>query len=358
MIKVRSFTSADNPSLIALAQQLDVPARVKLGVDRSPDFTALSRVISGQWDILVAEENGNVIGFLEMNSLHFRVGESDVPALYIGLAGVKREKRGSAAFIMLMNAAVRFAYGTGKKLAVTLINENNRRLAKLLKLRYPWIIQGEKIVISCLFPRRRIRVDKRFRYQTASWEDFPEIIDLLRQHRKSYAVRPALDWDRIFSSPGLSSENILVAKDDESRIIAVLGLWDQRSFRQIKLVDLDLSTRLLQCTFRGLRPIIGISSIPEKGQNMRLIYVVGMAAEKDSESAFSGLIRYAMAKVVPQNYHFILLGIPEQDMCSSGVSGLLKITNVNIPIIFPFDDEIKKNLASLSPRIWLEYALT
>lgn len=357
MIKVRSFNSEDNPSLIAIARQLGVPARVRLGVDRSPDFTALNRVMSGQWDVLVAEEKGNAIGFLEMNSLPFQVGESAVPALYIGLAGVKRERRGSAAFIMLMNEAVRFMCRTGKKMAITLINEKNRRLTKILELRHPQLIQGEKIIVSCLFPTHRYRVDKHFRYQTASREDFPEIKDLLSRHRKSYAVRPVLDWDKVFSLPGLSTENILVAKDDESRAVAVLGLWDQSSFRQIRLVDLDRSTRLLQWAFRGIRPIIGISGIPKKGQNLRLIHAVGMAAEKGKKSAFSGLIRYAMAKVAPQNYHFVLIGIPEKDICASEVSGFLKMTNVNIPIVIPFDDEIKKKLTSVTPRVWMEYAL-
>ncbi len=357
MITIRLSNPADNNQLIELAKNLGVPARVTIGIDRGPDFFAFNRMISNEWKVLVAEEDGQIIGFLDMHNINFRINEEIVPGIYFGLAGIRPDKRGKQVFREMMNEVQQIVNSSDQKIAMALINYNNKRVNQILKQWYPQIIAGQKIIIAGLLPFRYYRIEKNYQYNTARDTELPEVIELLNKYRNNYSLGVVIDWHRLFSLPGVSLNNVLVAKSN-NRIVSVLGLWDQSLFRQILLMDADKITMGLLSALKIFRPILKISSVPSKGNYLKCIYGFAVATEAGQELAFAGLLRYAITKL-SADYHLLMLGLPENDHCLRSVSGLIRITNVNIPLIYTPDDRIKQILSKNNmPQIWFEYAMT
>lgn len=357
MIKIRLSNLADNNQLIELAKNLGVPARVTIGIDRGLDFFAFNRMISNEWRVLVAEEDGQIIGFLDMHNIDFCINGQIIPGIYFGLAGIRQDKRGKQVFREIMNEAQQIANNSDRKIAMALINYNNKRINQILKQWYPQIIAGEKIIITGLLPYRYYRIDKNYQYNTAIYTELPEIIELLNKYRNNYSFRIVTDWQRLFSMSGVSLNNVLVAKSN-NKIVSVLGLWDQSSFRQILLIDADKVTLGLLSVLKIMRPILKISNVPSNGTYLKCMYGFAVATKEGQESAFAGLLRYAITKS-PFDCHLLMLGLPENDPCLRSVSGLIKITNVNIPLIYTIDDSIKQILTkNNTPQIWFEYAMT
>jgi len=149
-INIRPFADGDNRKLIKLARSIGVPARIKLGVDRSPEFCAFNRLLSDRWDILVAEENHTIVGFMDMSHIRMRLDKIIVPVTYVSLTGVQEERRGTSVFFRLLDAAEKLSRASGSIMASALINIKNARIDTILKKRFRGYQHGERIVISCI----------------------------------------------------------------------------------------------------------------------------------------------------------------------------------------------------------------
>jgi hypothetical protein len=358
MIKIRSYNARDNAQLIELTKNIGVRARVMLGVDRAPDFFSFNRMLADNWNILIAEENGQIIGFFEMHDINFRIQDRIITGIYFSLIGIQQDKRGGRLFYDFLQEVRRIAYAGNRKILLTLINEKNKRIALLCRRIFPGIIVGQKIIISGIVPFCFYRFDKNYRYGFVTETEFPETIKLISKYQKNYSFGVATDWCRLLSLPGISLKNILVAKNN-NRIVSALGIWEQFSFRRFQLLSADNFTSAMLILLKLIRPLIRVSEIPHRGGVLRCGYIFAAAAEKGYEAAFSGLLRYAITKFPNLNCHLLLLGLPENDPCLSAVSGLVKFTNINIPIIFSADNTIKQILLEHTPpQIWFEYAMT
>jgi len=358
-IHIRRFTESDNQSLIDLAKSIGVPARVKLGVDRSPKFTTFNQLLNDKWDILLAEVNHNVIGFMDMCHVRLRLKDKVIPVTYVGLVGVQVNWRGSAVFLRLLEEGEKLAKSSGSILVTALINVKNVRLDRLLKHRYKDCIRCERIVISCILLGPRYRVDKHFAYNCATKQDLPEIARLLRKSYNHYKMTPIVEENQLIKFPSFEPKNILLARDRSGQIVASLGVWDQRSFRKIRIIDYKWPEHCLITLLNISRYFTGFTRIPNVGGNLNLLHSIYTVAAEGDEKGFSGLLRYACNMFAHRNYHFLLLALPESSHLSMAYHRLWRITNMNIPIIIPLNRKGREILqAERIKRLYFEYALT
>ncbi len=96
-VVLRPWQPADNEALVNIARTMSLPARVRLGIDRAPDFAAFCRNAGDDFDIVVAEVKGRVAGFMETRRFKFRLRGSPVRVAYLALVGVEPGSRGRAA---------------------------------------------------------------------------------------------------------------------------------------------------------------------------------------------------------------------------------------------------------------------
>ena len=96
-VVLRPWQPADNEALVNIARTMSLPARVRLGIDRAPDFAAFCRNADDDFDIVVAEVKGRVAGFMETRRFKFRLRGSPVRVAYLALVGVEPGSRGRAA---------------------------------------------------------------------------------------------------------------------------------------------------------------------------------------------------------------------------------------------------------------------
>jgi hypothetical protein len=358
-IRVRPFKPEDNRALIEVARQMGVPARVSLGVDRSPCFIAASHALYGESESLVAEENGAPVGFMDVGYVTCRCEGRPIRVAYVELAGIRADRRGSAAFVLLAQEAERVARAAGARLGVALVNANNRRPARAVELRYQRMVWAEPIAIACIVPWSLRGPDRRYRYRPAEPDDAHVIAGLIQRHRSGSFLSQVVEPGKFGCNAETGDRRVLVAEDRTGRLVASLGLWDQSEFRRARVLSLDRLTTAAACGLRILGRFVGIPPLPSTGENLRVIYGTCIACETEHASALGGLIRLALADLRRSRHHFLLLGIPEHDTCCRALSGLLRVTNVNVPALMPLDQGMVEMLTRLhAPRVWLEYALT
>jgi len=358
-IRVRPFRLEDNRALVELACLMGVPARVSLGIDRAPCFTAANRALYDESQSLVAEEDGVPVGFMDVGCMTCRCGGRSIRAAYVELAGVRGDRRGSACFVLLAQEAERVARAAGARLGIALVNANNRRLARTVELRYQQMVWAEPITIACVVPLSLQGPDRRFSYRSAEPDDAESVAKLVEEHRfssfLSNRIIPRED-DR-GASPG--TQSVLIAEDRARRPVATLGVWDQSEFRRARVLSLDRPTHAAAGGVRILSRLVGVPPLPSPGEDLRVVYATGVACKPGCETALGGLIRIVLASLRRTRHHLLLVGVPEHDRSRGALTGLLRVTNVNVPALMPLDPGMTESLARLrSPRAWLEYALT
>ncbi|MDH4211481.1 MAG: GNAT family N-acetyltransferase [candidate division WOR-3 bacterium] len=358
-LKIRPIKETDNRQLISLARSIGVPARVKLGVDRAPIFWAFSEMQSKTWDILVAEDGNEIVGFIDLSHRKFRLSKVVKQVTYVGLTGVHTGWRGSEVFPRLLRASERLARKRGSECAIALVNVNNMRFNKLLRFIYKDSICCENLRVSCVLLGPRYRRNKNVRVERATQEDMQMIMDLMMRYYCRYQLAPILDrkhFTDLFNSQLL---DLLVVRDDKKKIVATMGLWDQSHMRRIIVLDYAPPMLWIKRLINGSRYFTRIARVPDPGSHFEYFYSVFAAFEEGFENSFCEILRFVCNKYADRNYNFLILAIPESSKVMKTCSDLWIISNNNVPVVIPLTNDMVTFLKEIgSCSLYLEYALS
>jgi len=335
VIIVRTWQPADNEALINIARTMSLPARVRLGIDRAPDFTAFCRAAGDGFDIVVAEVDGRVAGFMETRRFTFRLRGTPVPIVYLALAGIDPGRRGLGLFPRMVAEVERRSRETDAGLALGLVNARNPGMSQYLAANRGDIVLGHRIVVASLLLGRHHQVPSDLAVGPAAPSDLGEIAQLVGRSYERHILTPVVDEAALSA---LGAENITVCRD-RGRIVATLGTWDQRALRRIMVVGYGWAER-------GLRQLLNLA-----GGLTRLA-----AAAPGSEGAFAGLLRSVCNRVAGQGYHALLFGLPEDDPLAAATRGLWQFRNVDLPVVIPRDAALRTILGAGPPSVRFEYA--
>jgi hypothetical protein len=98
-----------------------------------------------------------------------------------------------------------------------------------------------------------------------------------------------------------------------SRVIGVLGCWDQSSFKQTRVAGYGPRLRWLVPLANALRPITGGPLFPKPGQEVPYFYISFLAVDEDNVQIFRALLRRAYNDAVGGRYLYAILALHERD---------------------------------------------
>jgi len=352
VIIVRTWQPADNEALINIARTMSLPARVRLGIDRAPDFTAFCRAAGDGFDIVVAEVDGRVAGFMETRRFTFRLRGTPVPIVYLALAGIDPGRRGLGLFPRMVAEVERRSRETDAGLALGLVNARNPGMSRYLAANRGDIVLGHRIVVASLLLGRHHQVPSDLAVGPAAPSDLGEIAQLVGRSYERHILTPVVDEAALSA---LGAENITVCRD-RGRIVATLGTWDQRALRRIMVVGYGWAERGLRQLLNLAGGLTRLARLPARGEELRVLYATYAAAEPGSEGAFAGLLRSVCNRVAGQGYHALLFGLPEDDPLAAATRGLWQFRNVDLPVVIPRDAALRTILGAGPPSVRFEYA--
>jgi len=99
----------------------------------------------------------------------------------------------------------------------------------------------------------------------------------------------------------------------ESRVIGVLGCWDQSSYKQTRVAGYGPRLRCLVPVANIVRPITGGPLFPKPGQEVSYFYISFIAVDEDNVEIFQALLRRAYNDSVGSRYLYAILALHERD---------------------------------------------
>jgi ribosomal protein S18 acetylase RimI-like enzyme len=358
-IHVRPFVPGpDNAAVLEVARTLSIPARVHLGIDRSPDYMAFSQAVSEPCEIVVAEAGGEIVGFVEFCPGHFRVFGTASVGVHVPLGGVRPEWRRRGVSTALAIEGARRARLAGAEWACVLVNARNRPMQDNLRRFVPGTIVLNHLLVHGILarwtPEWRGKAS-RYSVEPVDESGWSELLDFIGERIHQHDVFPETDAAKLGTLPYCPKESYRVARDSSGRVVASLGSWDASPFKRVLVLGYGRLEDVLLGPINRLLRLTGTQPFPRPGEALRTLYALCPLAAPGHEAALGRLI--AGLRRERRDCSAILIAFPAGDPRNRVVRSFSRFTNVNLPFLIPLTAEFGALLRSQPPRsLYIEYA--
>lgn len=322
-------SEVDDADLRKILASTPMEGEVAVIFRREPSYFAAS-VVEGPFRQVVAARDratNRIVGFGSRSVRTLYVNDAPTPVGYLsslrllpGHRNMGLIARGFSYFREL------HADGQADYYLTTIAEGNDRALAILTSgraglPRYRFLQRYLTLAIPLGLSRRRHELaDNRVEVRAAGRSDIPDIVAFLSEWGPRRNFFPAYGRQDLFSPEsslhGLSAEDVLLATRG-SRIVGLVGVWNQAAFRQTVIEGYRGPLRWLLPAYNFWSRLRGRPALPKSGQSLRyLTAALPLVADGETE-VLRQLIAHAQQIPGLREHDYLLLGLAESDpLCS------------------------------------------
>jgi GNAT superfamily N-acetyltransferase len=330
-VRVREARAADNAALLRLAAGCPMEGDLTLCIERAPDFFALTHVEGDRTRLRVAESPGGLVGCVALAERTSHLDGRPARTLYAGDLKVAAPWRGQGVADALVADICELACRRGDAetpVLLTVLAGNHNMERRLDGPRGLPPLTRLATVRSLALPalRRRQRVEP-WRIRAARPADVEAMLALWGRVAPQRQFAP-VHWTpeafvrRSESLPGFGLSAYRLAHDGAGRLQGFLGVWEQSSLKQLRVVAdsprLARSRRALQL----LGPVLGLPPLPHAGQILRCATVFGLCVPSDQPGVLHALLRRALHELRAAGIGVLNLALDVRDPLLAGSRGL------------------------------------
>ncbi len=156
---------------------------------------------------------------------------------------------------------------------------------------------------------------------TGTRELLPQIVDCLNRNNARKQFAPHHDV-RDFEQqrwPGFDPSNFRVALD-HGRVVGVVGRWDQRRFKQTRIIRYQGARKWAVSASNIVRALAALPPYPRAGAAVACFHVSFVAIDGDDLRVFQALLRCVYNESVGTEFLYGLIGLHERDRLRSALA--------------------------------------
>lgn len=343
---LREARPSDNERLIELAAACPMVGDLSLRIDRRPDFFALNRLEGDRWRVAVAEREGAIAGCVAFSERLAFVNGRQMRTGYAGDLKVHPAHRDTR----VADALSRWAEDACGELparapAVITVLAGNRAMERRLAgprgvPRFNRVGTVRTHSITILWKRGRLsrRGTGTMRVARARWIDVAQMGRLWQQVASGKQLAPVMtaaalgSW--IKKAPGLDISSYRVARSSSGELLGFVGVWDQRSFKQLTVVGYSPRMAVARRVFNAFAPVAGAEPLPAAGAPLRCATAVHVCVPADRPDVLRALLIDAHNELRLSGFSFLNIGLDLKDPLSPALAGLFaQPTDVNVFVL-------------------------
>jgi hypothetical protein len=332
---VRDACEEDNQALVELARACTMEGEISLRIDRSPDFFALDRVAGEPWRVGVARDGaGQVVGSIAVALRRAHLHAQPRWVGYVGDLKVHPGHRGPR--LAAADRLIRFALETGRALGgddlpglFTILAGNRPMEHRIPGVRglpsFGYLATLRVFSLPLLWGPRPPRPDLEL--VPARLEDIGEMIALWQRLAPRLQFSEVHDEDSFVRwlerAPGLELSSYRLARRRDGRLEGFLGLWDQRSVKQLRVVGYSRRLAVLRLAFNAVARPAGAAPLPPAGGELGCVTAVHVCTPLADPPVLRRLVLGAVAELRGRGLSLLHLGCDERDPRTAALRGLL-----------------------------------
>jgi Acetyltransferase (GNAT) domain len=330
-LSVRDATESDNEALVGLAGVCPMEGDIRLRMDRAPDFFALNRLEGDAWRVGVAiDADDRVVGCVAVARRRVWLNGAETTIAYVGDMKVHPRARRSGAADLLTTYAREVSgalCGEDAPIVATILAGNDAMERRTRGPRgMPVLARFATLQVAAipLLWERRERVTG-FSIWPASDRDLERMAALWDELAPARQLAPALDADSLAAwiggAPGLAVSDYLLALDRRGRLRGFLAVWDQASFKQMRVVGYSPRLAVARQAINLIAPLAGAARLPEPGAPLPALAIAHLCAA--DPAVLRALILEAYRRRRGGRYAFLTVGLDVRDPLLAATAGLL-----------------------------------
>ncbi len=288
MVSIRPYEERDNARLLEIEKLSPQGNKdVAMGVDKRPDAIGRYRLYD-KWKILVAEEKGNVAGWIGWTE---KVSEASKKYIYMVEVIIHPEFRRMGMATKLISEVEKYAQESGSEYIYCYIfwtNETSKALFE--KIGYSKIVEWKVCELSAY---KEFKLDEKYKIKRIEKKEIPYAVDLINDYYRGRGqfipYTPESFESNVNRITSYGLENFWVAIEN-GKIMACAGLWDSSMIQKISFIKLPSSFKIIKGIFSSLSIFIKMPKIPAEGEFFSMHYIADHAF-KDPD-AMSNLLAY------------------------------------------------------------------
>jgi hypothetical protein len=356
---VELASPADDGELRALLRRNPIAGSVSVTFEREPDFFSSCRIRGDFFQVGIGRDRrtGQIVGLGTRSIAPAFVNGEPMPLGYLADLRLDPEYRGGT----LIARGYRFLkalHADGRtRLYATMIFSGNAVALKTIasgraglpKYHAMGVMHSPGIHIGRAKPAIPAACD----ILRGSHQLLPEIVDCLNRNnsRRQFApVHTISMFEKQWRD--FKVEDFYVAVR-ASRVIGVLGSWDQSSFKQTRVAGYARSSRWLLAFANPLRRVTGAPRFPRPGEELRYFYIGFIAVDDEGLQVFRALLRRAYNDAVGGRYLHAILALHERDpfLPALGEYSLTSFSGQLFCVTFDGDENVFRKLDGRIPYL-------
>jgi hypothetical protein len=332
-IHLRRATDEDGAAMCELFARVPMETELALSIRRDPDFSALLRLQSADWECWVAEEDGRVEA---MASLVFRDGYLGGVPRRIGYLGDLRlspavqgrhllnrvygptltasmEARGCAASLTAVIAS--------NERALRALAAQNRRQHGMP--RYTPLCDFRIRNVHLALPR--FRQGSAFRVRRATEADIPTLsafLDADARRRPFGQPMPEAELRRRLREwPGLRIDSFYLAEDGSGALVGCLATWDAAPVKRTIVAAYRGGMRRVKMGYDLAARLLRFPRLPDPGQELRYLYATHQAVPSGDPAVLRALLERVYADHRRGGYVLLSFFAPDGDPLDAAFRG-------------------------------------
>jgi hypothetical protein len=316
-VGIRLATPADSPALCELFASITMKTDLELSIRRDPDFFALYRMQTDDFECWVGGENGAIEGLGTIMARDGYLNGKPARIGYLGDLRVLPRLQGRRLIGRFYGPILEeFSQAHGCTVYLTTIIASNTPAIRALtgeggrKLGVPpyRLLHAFDIrAVHLAFPRRRRRT--AYQVRRASSSDIPKLAHFLdddaRRRPCGEVFSEAGLRRRLRAWPGLAIENFYVAFDQSGRLSGCCALWDTAPLKRTVVNSYRGSMRWVRRGYNAAATLLRAPRLPSAGGMLRYAYLTHQAVPSNDPEVWRALLDAVSSDYRRSGYHFL-----------------------------------------------------
>jgi len=312
--------SHDDAELRSFLVNNPVPGNIEVTFEREPNFFAGSE-IRGSFNQTIAVrdlQKNKIVGIASRSVAKAFVNGAPIELGYLSDLRLSPDYRSGS----LLARGYRFLkelHSDGRAMLYTtaIFAENSRALATLTAGRAGLPTYHPMGCLDCSginLGRTKPPFNANCDIERGSLVLLPQIVDCLNHNNARKQFAPFHACEDFLPGGRWCDFNVsdsYVALRD-SRVVGVIGQWNQRSFKQTRVIRFSGPLRWLAPMAKMTHPILRGRRFPEVGEELRSFYVSFVAVDNDDVSVFRALLRALYSDAAAGDAMFALTSLHQE----------------------------------------------
>jgi hypothetical protein len=314
---IRLATQADNHAILGLIGQPQPSNGVNFAFERLPDYFTSAHISHQQPHTLVVErrDNKEVVAMVNMGFREVFVDGEPQQIRYGSDLRIAPEYQGSRVLIYINRAVRDCVQDTWYQSVILDENDKSRGALEGGRAGLPLFKPMGSILTHTITGVKRSFLHTNL--PRATINDVEDMNAFISKMSEYYQFLPNYDFRELAIGAsyfnGLTLSDFLLLRDEQQNIRGLVGLWNQKAFKQTRVVDYSRSVALFRPLYNAWSLLSGGFVLPAKGDTFDYLALHSPLTHPQDSNAFRQLLHSAWQQVRLQDKRAMTLTLSESD---------------------------------------------